>query len=176
MNRREAREQAFILLFEQSLNHDGMEQIIETAELCGEGAYMVDAFAERLALRAEEKQAELDEKIEKNIRGWKMNRLSKVSLAVLRLALCEMFWEADIPVSVSINEAVEIAKKYGGKEDAPFVNGVLGSVAKELAQVGEETGKNPVEAGETGEEPPARPEAAGAEQAFATEKSAEPNV
>ena len=53
MKRREAREQAFILLFEQSLNHDSMEQIIETAELCGEGTYMIDEFAERLALCAE---------------------------------------------------------------------------------------------------------------------------
>lgn len=134
MKRREAREQAFVLLFEQSLNHDSMEQIIETAELCGEGAYIVDDFAECLALRAEKAQAELDRAIEQNIRGWKMNRLSKVSLAVLRLALCEMFYEEEIPVSVSINEAVELAKKYGGKEDAPFVNGVLGAVSRSMPE------------------------------------------
>lgn len=141
MKRREAREQAFVLLFEQSLNHDTIGQIIETEEMLGEGTVIIDDFAERLALKAEENQAILDEKIEKNIRGWKMNRLSKVALAVLRLAICEMVFEEDIPVSVSINEAVELAKKYGGKEDAPFVNGVLGAVAKELAAAENESAK-----------------------------------
>ena len=132
MKRRDAREQAFVLLFEQSLNHDSIEQIIETAELCGEGTYMVDDFAERMALCAEKNQEQLDTIVEENIRGWKMNRLSKVSLAILRLALSEMLYEEEIPVSVSINEAVELAKKYGGKEDAPFVNGVLGAVSKKM--------------------------------------------
>ena len=61
-----------------------------------------------------------------------MNRLSKVSLALLRLAIYELMFEAEIPVSVSINEAIDLAKKYGGSEDAPFINGVLGSVVKEL--------------------------------------------
>ena len=63
-----------------------------------------------------------------------MNRLSKVSLAILRLALSEMLYEEEIPVSVSINEAVELAKKYGGREDAPFVNGVLGAVFQKDAE------------------------------------------
>lgn len=61
-----------------------------------------------------------------------MNRLSRVSFALLRLAIYEMMFETEIPISVSINEAVNLAKKYGNSEDAPFINGVLGSVAKEL--------------------------------------------
>ena len=132
MKRRESREQAFILLFEQSLNHDTMEQIMEAAALCGEEGYTLSAFAKRVALCAEAHGEELDRHIREHIRGWRMERLSKVALAVLRLAICEMLYEEDIPVSVSINEAVELAKTYGGKEDAPFVNGVLGSVADAL--------------------------------------------
>ena len=67
-----------------------------------------------------------------------MTRLSKVSFALLRVAIYEMMFVDSIPVSVSINEAVDLAKKYGGADDAPFINGVLGSVAKELEPANEE--------------------------------------
>ena len=73
---------------------------------------------------------EVEEAIEKHIRGWSLRRLSKVTLALLRLAVYEMLWEESIPASVTINEAVELAKIYGGKDDASYINGVLASVAK----------------------------------------------
>lgn len=129
MKRREARQQAFVLVFEQSFSHDGMEQIIDVAEAVMEKP--VDEFAGRMALGTETNLPLIDEKIEKNSRGWKLSRLSKVSLAVLRLGIYELLFEKDTPVGVTINEAVELAKKYGGEEDAPFVNGVLGAVARE---------------------------------------------
>lgn len=142
MKRREARQQAFVLVFEQSFSHDGMEQIIDVAEAVMEKP--VDEFAGRMALGTEANLPLIDEKIEKNSRGWKLSRLSKVSLAVLRLGIYELLFEKDTPVGVTINEAVELAKKYGGEEDAPFVNGVLGAVARECgpkkpaAEVGED--------------------------------------
>ncbi len=129
MKRREAREQAFILIFERSINHDPTQQIIDAAGLSDD--IIIDDFAEKLAMGVEENEETLDARIEKHIRGWKMNRLSKVALSLLKLAIYEIIFEKDIPVSVSINEAIDLAKKYGGAEDAPFVNGVLGSVAKE---------------------------------------------
>ena len=129
MKRREARQQAFVLVFEQSFSHDGMEQIIDVAEAVMEKP--VDEFAGRMALGTETNLPLIDEKIEKNSRGWKLSRLSKVSLAVLRLGIYELLFEKDTPVGVTINEAVELAKNYGGEEDAPFVNGVLGAVARE---------------------------------------------
>lgn len=132
MKRREAREQAFILIFERSINHDTIEEIIDSAEMSSE--IRIDGFAEKLASGVEKNEEALNVQIEKNIRGWTMNRLSKVSLALLRLAIYEMMYEEDIPVSVSINEAVDLAKKYGGSEDAPFINGVLGSVSKEFGE------------------------------------------
>lgn len=130
MNRRKAREQAFVLIFERSINHDTTREIVDAAETSED--VRIEEFAERVASGAEAKEPEIDAIIRKYIRGWKMDRLSKVSLALLRLALYEMLFEPDIPVSVSINEAVSLAKKYGSAEDAPFVNGVLGSAADEL--------------------------------------------
>ena len=132
MKRSEAREQAFVLTFERTINRDSVSRIIDAAGLSKD--VIVDDFAERLAEGAEQHEAEIDAQIEKNIRGWKMTRLSKVSLSLLRLAIYEILFEDEIPVSVSINEAVDLAKKYGTAEDAPFVNGVLGSVAKEFGE------------------------------------------
>lgn len=129
MNRRKAREQAFILIFERSINHDTIREIVDAAETSED--IRIEEFAEKIASGAEANEQKLDDVIQKYIRGWTMNRLSKVSLALLRLALYEMLFEPDIPVSVSINEAVSLAKKYGTAEDAPFVNGVLGSASKE---------------------------------------------
>lgn len=132
MTRREAREQAFVLIFERSINHETTDEIIDDAEWSGE--IFIDEFAEKAAQGAEQNEAAIDERIAANIRGWSMSRLSKVSLALLRLAIYEMVYDSEIPLSVSINEAVELAKKYGGSEDAPFVNGMLGSVAKSLGE------------------------------------------
>jgi transcription antitermination protein NusB len=130
MKRREAREQAFILIFERSINHDTTEQIIDAAGLSSD--IIIDDFAEKIGVGVEENEEALNARIEKYIRGWKMNRLSKVSISLLKLAIYEMLFVKDIPISVSINEAIDLAKKYGGVDDAPFVNGVLGSVAKEI--------------------------------------------
>jgi len=132
MKRREAREQAFVLIFERSINHDTTEDIIDAAGLAND--FIVDDFAEKIAVGVEEKEEILDAQIEKNIRGWKIDRLSKVSRSLLKLAIYEMMFVEDIPISVSINEAIDIAKIYGGADDAPYVNGVLGSVAKELGE------------------------------------------
>ena len=125
MKRSEAREQAFALTFERTINRESVSRIIDAAGLSKD--MIVDDFAERLAEGAEQHEAEIDAQIE-------MNRLSKVSLSLLRLAIYEILFEDEIPVSVSINEAVDLAKKYGTAEDAPFVNGVLGSVAKEFGE------------------------------------------
>ena len=109
MNRRDQREQAFILIFERTINNDTIAQIVENA---GESRDLVlSAFAEKVATGVQDNEAVIDEKIEQNIHGWKMSRLSRVSLALLRLAIYEMMYEKDIPLSVSINEVVDLAKK-----------------------------------------------------------------
>ncbi len=130
MKRREAREQAFALLFAKSINREKIRDIVTAANEVGERP--IDDFAETAATGVEANESALDEKISSFTRGWAIGRLSKVSLSILRLAAYEILYEKDIPVGVSINEAVELAKKYGTAEDAPFVNGVLGSLAREL--------------------------------------------
>lgn len=132
MNRREAREQAFVLIFERTINRDTTEQIIDSAVLSSD--LDISDFAERIAVGVENNEEALDAQINQYIRGWKMSRLSKVAFALLRMAIYEMEFEKDIPISVSINEVVDLAKKYGGSDDAPFINGVLGSIAKELGK------------------------------------------
>lgn len=128
MTRREAREAAFALLFDNTFSTEGMEAVI--ADAAESELLKMDDFSVALAKGAAEKQAELDQRIEAASHKWKMQRISRVSLAVMRLATYEVLYEKDIPVSVSLNEAVELAKKYGGEEEAAFVNGVLGGIVK----------------------------------------------
>ncbi len=129
MTRSEAREQAFILIFEKSFNEDvPMNELYELAvesEIADR-----DEFTQTLAFGVCEKCEEIDGIIEKYSVGWKKARMSKVSLAVLRLAVYELLF-TQVPVGAAINEAVELSKKYASKEDCTFVNGVLGTVAKE---------------------------------------------
>ena len=88
-----------------------------------------------------EKQAELDGVIEKFLKGWTIDRISKVDLALLRLSIYEMITIDDVPLGVAVNEAINLAKEYGSDESPAFINGVLGGVskaiqAKDLAGVG----------------------------------------
>ena len=88
---------------------------------------IIDPYCEKLTALTELYLDEIDHTIEENLRGWSLRRLSKMTLTILRVAVCEMqFMRADdVPVSVSINEAVELAKKYGTDESPAFINGVL---------------------------------------------------
>ena len=130
MNRREAREQAFFLIFEKTFKDEPLEEILEDAMMARD--LEIDEFARRVFHGVEDNQHQIDAPIEENVIGWKKNRLSRVAVSVLRIALFEMLFEEEIPVGVSINEAVDLAKKYGTGDDASFINGVLGSVAKKL--------------------------------------------
>ena len=125
MKRNEQREQAFILLFEYLfLPQDDLVAIYD------ENIGTVSDYAKELYTGV---LANLD-KLASYSKKWKLNRLPKVSLTVLRLALYEMEFVDDLPDSVAINEAVELAKKYGSQEDASFINGVLGAVSRSKAE------------------------------------------
>ncbi|MBE6013620.1 MAG: transcription antitermination factor NusB [Lachnospiraceae bacterium] len=77
----------------------------------------------------------IDIYITENLKGWKMGRLNTVDIAILRLAIYEILFAEDIPYSVSVNEAVELAKIYSSEEAPAFINGVLGSVVKSVGEV-----------------------------------------
>lgn len=132
ISRRSAREQAFILLFEMCFCQDDFSiDLVKENALDSRDVEFCD-YAEKVALGVNEHKDELDEIIDAHLKkGWKINRLSKVSLAVLRLAIYEMKYEEDVPFSVSINEAVELSKKFSIDESG-FVNGVLGAISKDL--------------------------------------------
>lgn len=132
ISRRDAREQAFILLFEMSFSDEDLsiDQIKENALESREVEF--SDYAVKVALGVSEHREEIDSLIESKLKkGWKLNRISRISLVVLRLAVYEMLYEPKVPGGVSINEGVELSKKYSVDESA-FVNGVLGAVLKEL--------------------------------------------
>ncbi|NLO40898.1 MAG: transcription antitermination factor NusB, partial [Ruminiclostridium sp.] len=84
---------------------------------------------------AMEKKNQIDTLIQNHAKGWTLERMPKVDLAIMRLTIYEMQYRKDIPWNVSINEAVELAKKYGGDQSKTFINGVLGKVAASLQNV-----------------------------------------
>ncbi len=130
MTRREAREQAFIVLFEKIFdNETPISEIVETAK--DAELIKINSFAENVLNAVENNSEEIDSVIEANSQDWTLVRLPKVSLAILRLAVAEIKYIDEVPNGVAVNEAVELAKKYGTNEDASFINGILGTIAKE---------------------------------------------
>ena len=129
-NKRKSREQAFIILFEKSFNTElSVDEIMDIA--VETEVISKDKMTADIVKKAEEHIEEIDAVIERNLKGWSKQRISKVSLALLRMAVCEMKYFDKVPVGVSINEAVEICKVYGSDEDKGFVNGILGSISRE---------------------------------------------
>lgn len=128
MKRREAREAAFLLTYQRAVRNDPIEEIIDAAK--ENDAFETNDFAINLTSLCDGHIEEIDSAIERNLSNWKLNRLSKLTLAALRLAVCELLYCPDVPVAVTINEVIEILKKYASEEDAAFLNGVLGAVVK----------------------------------------------
>lgn len=131
MTRKQAREEAFILIFEKEFNDDALADIISLAEEVRD--IKADEYVKKVFFGVFENIEKIDGIISQNAVGWSINRITKTALAILRLALFEIEFYDEIPVSVSINEAVELAKKYATKEDASFINGILSTVAKQNA-------------------------------------------
>ena len=131
ISRYKMREQAFFLCFESLFTDADIDELADNAGDARD-EFLSD-YAIACAKGVVEKEETIDEKISANLKsGWKISRISKVSLAIMRLAVYEMIYMEDIPVSVSINEAVELSKKYTLQDDTAFINGVLGAIAKEL--------------------------------------------
>ncbi|MDO4503651.1 MAG: transcription antitermination factor NusB [Clostridia bacterium] len=134
MNRRKSREQALCLLFENTFGLQDMNEIILNAKDIREED--ISEFSEQIFKGVLENLEKIDRYIEKNLNGWTKERISKTSISILRMAIFEILFCDDIPNSVSINEAVELAKKYSTKKEASYINGLLGSVNKDLNLIG----------------------------------------
>ena len=134
MNRTEMRENAFKLIY--SLEIQKVENVQEQINLYFESNNITDEEEKKYIANAvngiEEHQEEILKDIETNLKEeWKLSRISKMDLTILKLAIYEIKF-TDVPYKVSINEAVELAKKYGEDKSKNFVNGILASVVKEM--------------------------------------------
>lgn len=127
MYRRELRDYTFKMLFHvEFYKEEEMEEQI--ANYVSEMDELGDAERSLLIGKIKEilpQLTTLNEKISAASQGWKLNRMNKVDLTIIRLALYEMLFDDEVPTKVAINEAVELAKKYGGDESPQFVNGIL---------------------------------------------------
>ena len=131
MNRTQARENVFILLFEAECRED--ETFLEIYEYANEiGEFEINDYVKGVFFGVQERKKEIDELIDKNLVGWNKKRISPVSRALLALAVYEMLAVEDVPAKVAINEAIELSKKYDDEKTYVFVNGVLNAIADEL--------------------------------------------
>ncbi len=127
MNRRKAREYAFILLFEYKFQPDVIQELLEdffAEHDAGDQAAYIRQVVEGTISHIEE----IDAMIASFAKGWAVDRISTVCMAAMRLAAYEMKYMEDIPLNVSVNEAITITKEYDGEESVSFVNGVLGNL------------------------------------------------
>ncbi|SDY56533.1 N utilization substance protein B [Evansella caseinilytica] len=130
MNRRVARIKAVQSLYQIEMTDVHPEDAIQTVLEKGEET---SAFLSALVNGTLEHQDEIDELLKGALKNWTLSRISRVDRAILRMAVYEMKWQEDIPINVSINEAIDIAKGFTGEEEAGrFVNGVLSTVANRL--------------------------------------------
>ena len=131
--RSEARAAAFTQIFQLNQQGDNkgemMEHLLNAIPECEDNL----GYIQSVINGVDENQSELDELISQHLKtGWTLRRISKVALSILRLAVYEMKYVDDVPQKVAINEAVNLAKEYGGEEDAKFINGILGAIAKDM--------------------------------------------
>lgn len=129
MGRKKARDNAFKCIYQlEFMGKDKKEEILEYCYLENDNSeeekeYIQDVF-EKVCTNLED----IDEIILENLKNWSISRIAKIDLAILRLAICEINYMKDIPVKVSANEAVELAKMYGNPDSKSFVNGVIAKV------------------------------------------------
>ena len=127
------REIAMKMLYAASLGGgETMDEVLEQSEQANTLSGKDRTFLENLIDGVQAHQEELDDVIGRYAQGWALNRIARVDLTILRMAVYEMMYMPEIPVGATINEAVELAKTYGEDKSSGFINGILGSAAREL--------------------------------------------
>lgn len=124
-----ARESALALLYSSDITDESVADIVDAGQYPADDIEFAP-YAEALVRGVQAHRAEIDERLSSTSENWALDRMPVVDRAILRLAVYEMIYVDEVPVSVTINEAVELAKAYGGEDDSSrFVNGVLGRIA-----------------------------------------------
>ena len=140
MSRKVAREVAFKIIFELAFQHDEeanklFNQLLEASEEKYEITEEDNVYVNEIVSGIQSNEANLDEKIKSHLKKeWSFERISKVDIAILRLAIYEITERKDIPYKVSVNEAVELAKIFSEESSPSFINGVLAEILKELEE------------------------------------------
>lgn len=131
--RRKARELALKAIFEQDFNEVSLSTIQDRLVVEEQLSPDVASFLQALLKTVDSNLKEINEKIEKYSSHWKLGRMASVDRNILRLGVAEILYFDDVPKSVTINEYLEIAKKYGTEESSSFVNGILDKIEKPTA-------------------------------------------
>ena len=132
MGRKQAREGAMKVLFQMDSMGDYTEESLDMFLTNFEYDEMETLYIKESISKIKENLEVIDNHIKANFEGWSIYRLAKVDLAVLRIAIYEILYRKDIPIEVSINEAIETVKKYSTEESFKFVNGVLGGFVRSI--------------------------------------------
>lgn len=131
MGRRAARELVMKLLYQQEMQKDNREEQLKAVLEENPVTERDREYIADISNGVWKNVSMIDSLIEKHAKGWKINRISKVDLSILRLSIYEICFRDDIPYSVSVNEAVELAKKYSSEDAGAFINGILSKIPKE---------------------------------------------
>jgi len=134
--RRQVREKVLQVLYAHEISHDPIDGVIENIVSDLKKDQATFDFARTLILKVVETEAELDTIIRKRVANWEFSRLALVDRMILRMCICELLYFEDIPPKVSINEAIEIARRFSTEKSDKFVNGVLDSVLDDLKNNG----------------------------------------
>lgn len=128
--RRKAREIAVQLLYQMEVNPGEPQEAIELFWKGISASQPVKEFVNRVVLGVHGKQEEIDKLIKKHSEHWRLDRMDRVDKSILRMAIFEIMFCADIPVKVAMNEAVDLGKKFGAEESGAFINGILDKISK----------------------------------------------
>ncbi|MBT0652887.1 transcription antitermination factor NusB [Geomobilimonas luticola] len=131
-SRREGRELALQALYSFDLNPMELRQSLVLFWEHNRAAPTVRDFAEQLVIGVAEHRDEIDRIIEEKSKNWSLGRMARIDLNILRIAVYELHYRSDIPKNVTINEAIEVAKKFGTEESAAFINGIIDEVASNV--------------------------------------------
>ena len=143
--RRAVREKVLQALYAYELSKESIERIIDEVVTLSQAE--ARTFAERLIHAVVDHQEEIDSTIKRKVTNWEFNRIAVVDRVLLRIGICEFLYFEDIPPKVSINEAIEIAKRFSTEKSGQFINGVLDSILADLKTDGrlKKTGRGLIE-------------------------------
>lgn len=134
MTRKQARDEAFKLIYQMQIQKEPPDYILKIYYEQNENSLKASDYIDDIVKGVYNYIKEIDGCVSELLEGWRIERVSKISISAIRLSAYEIMYRSDIPGSVSVNEAVQLAKKYEGEQAASFVNGVLAGLIKKRGE------------------------------------------